>query len=159
MAQDYTETRTHLVLKLLAFLFFRRERLQLEARLADESIPYVPDLVQLDYEMRPVLWVECGECSVAKLDRLAVKAPEAVIWVVKRSPAEVERLLESMAKERLRRQRYHLLALDPEMVSELEGLLRPRNAVFWVAGQVDPPRLQIEFNELWFDGTFTACQF
>ena len=37
------------------------------------TLAYVPDVVQLDYELRPKLWVECGECTVQKLDRLAVK--------------------------------------------------------------------------------------
>jgi len=70
-----TETVTHVLLKFFGFLLFHRERLQIEARLHMDSIPFVPDLVQLDYELRPVFWVECGECAVTKLHKLAVKVP------------------------------------------------------------------------------------
>ena len=82
------ETLDHVLLKLMAFLLFHRERVQLEAPLDSDNIPFIPDLVQLDYELRPTLWVECGECGVPKLNKLAVKVPEAEIWVIKRSPKE-----------------------------------------------------------------------
>ena len=78
------ETRLHVALKLLAYLIFFRPRLQIATNLHMDSIPFVPDLVQLDYELRPKLWVECGECSVGKLNKLAVKVPEAEIWVMRR---------------------------------------------------------------------------
>ena len=105
-----TETTADVLLKFLSFALFQRERLQIGPELHDDNIPLTPDLVQLDYTMRPALWIECGEVTAAKLDKLAVKAPESEIWVVKRSPAEVEPLLREMAKHKLRRQRYHLLA-------------------------------------------------
>jgi len=79
IGQRETETPTHVLLKLFGYLLFFRERLQLEARLHDDNIPYLPDLVQFDYTLRAALWIECGECSVEKLDRLAVKVPEAAI--------------------------------------------------------------------------------
>src|SRR4051812_31121136 len=80
IGQQATETSNHVLLKFLAFLLFYRERLQVEVNLENDNIPYLPDLVQLDYEMRVKLWIECGECGVNKLDRLAVKVPEAEIW-------------------------------------------------------------------------------
>lgn len=159
IAQHETETVAHVALKLLAYLLFARERLQLETALHDDNIPFVPDLVQLDYEMRPALWVECGECSVAKLNKLAVKAPEAEIWVVKRNLADAEHLLAAMAHEKLRRNRYHLVALDPEAFQEVCGLLHPRNVVTWFGGSFEPAQMQFELNGLWFDTSFTVLKF
>jgi hypothetical protein len=159
IGRDTTETEAHVVLKLLAYLLFFRERLQIESNLHDDSIPFVPDLVQLDYELRPALWVECGECSVDKLDRLAVKVPEAELWVVKRSWGEVEALARAMARMDLRRHRYRLLGLDLVMFDEVCGLLRNRNRVFWVQGTFDPPQLQFDFNGLWFDAPFSVLEF
>lgn len=159
IGQDTTEPDAHVVLKLLAYLLFFRERLQIEANLHDDSIPFVPDLIQLDYEWRPALWVECGECSVQKLDRLAVKAPQAEIWVVKRSLAEVEALTRAMARMELRRHRYHLAGLDAAMFDEVCSLLRNRNRVFWVLGSFEPPQLQFDFNGLWFDAPFSVIEF
>lgn len=154
-----TETTKHVLLKFLGFALFYRERLQIEAELHDDNIRFTPDLVQLDYTMRPALWVECGEVNAAKLDRLAVKAPEADIWVVKRSPAECEPLLREMEKHKLRRKRYRLLAFDPEMFDEALGSLALRNEIFWHRGTFDPPGLQFDFNGLWFDCEFQVFEF
>jgi uncharacterized protein YaeQ len=154
-----TETTKHVLLKFLGFVLFHRERLQIEAELHDDNNPFTPDLVQLDYTLRPCLWVECGEVSVAKLDKLAVKAPEAEIWVVKRSPGEAELLLHDMARHRLRRNRYRIAAFDPEMFDEVLASLAPRNEVFWLRGEFDPPALQFEFNGLWFDCEFQVLGF
>lgn len=154
-----TDTTRHVLLKLFGFLLFFRERLLMEPRLDDDNIPYRPDLVELDYQLRPRLWVECGECSVQKLNKLAVKVPEAEIWIIKRSVAEVEELLDGMRKGRLRKNRYHLLALDHEMFDEVQSTLDTRNDVFWVGGAVNPPVLQFDFNGLWFDAEGQAFQF
>ncbi len=159
IGQRETETLPHVMLKLLAYLLFFRERLQLEAAPDFDAIPFVPDLVQYDYELRPALWIECGECSVAKLDKLAVKAPEAEIWIVKRSPADAEHLLAAMAKAELRRGRYNVLAFDAEMFSELCSFASTRNEVTWFKGHIEPPLVQFEFNGLWFEGAFTVMRF
>lgn len=146
-----TETTRHVLLKLFGYLLFHRERLLIEPRLHDDNIPFRPDLVELDYQMRPQLWVECGECSVQKLDKLAVKVPEAAIWVIKRSPSEVDELMRGMRKARLREDRYDLLALDPLLFDEVRNLLGSRNEVLWVKGSWDPPLMQFDFNGLWFE--------
>lgn len=156
VGQRETESAAHVLLKLLGYLIFFRPRIQIEAQLHDDNIPFEPDLVELDYELRPVLWVECGECSVEKLGRLAVKVPEAAIWVIKRSAAEAEHLRQRMAKAGLRQDRYHLLGLDEGMFEEVSGRLRSRNEVFWVAGEFDPPNLQFDFNGWWFDAAFAV---
>jgi uncharacterized protein YaeQ len=158
IAQNETETVTHVGLKLLAFLLFARERLQLETRLPDDTVPFIPDLVQLDYTLRPALWVECGECSVAKLHKLAVKAPEAEIWVVKKSPADAEALLHAMAREELRRNRYGVVALDPEAFADVCAQLGPRNTLTWYSGGFEPPVMRFDLNWLWFDFEFTVLR-
>jgi uncharacterized protein YaeQ len=154
-----TETAAHVLLKLLGFVLFHRERLQMEVNLHMDSIPFIPDLVELDYELRPKLWVECGECSVSKLNKLAVKVPEAEIWVIKRSEAAAQDLARAMAKADLRRERYNLIGLDHEMFDEMCGLLHTRNELFWVRGVFDPPLVQFDFNGLWFDAAFTIVRF
>lgn len=55
IGQNETETAAHVLLKFLGFVIFHRERLQIEVNLHMDSIPFVPDLVQLDYELRPQL--------------------------------------------------------------------------------------------------------
>jgi uncharacterized protein YaeQ len=123
------------------------------------DIPFMPDLVQLDYELRVKLWIECGECSLNKLDKLAVKAPESEIWVVQPSEARARDLWMAMRKEELRENRYHILGLDAEMFDEMCGLVAGRNELLWVKGEFDPPNLQFDFNGLWFDAPFTLLKF
>lgn len=160
IGQQDTETEVHVLLKLMGYLLFFRDRLQMELNLRQENIPFVPDLVELDYQLRPRLWVECGECSVGKLNKLAVKVPEAEIWIVKKSPVEVHNLQRLMEREELRRNRYGMIGLDPEMFAELHGLLGTRNQVFWVGAKFDSPSaIQLEFNGLWFDAPFTVVRF
>lgn len=159
IAQHDTETIAHVTLKLLAFLIFWRPRLQLESNLHQDDIPFIPDLVQLDYTLQPALWVECGECSVAKLDKLAVKCHDAEIWVVRRSPAEADHLWAAMKKAELRRDRYQLLALDAAMFEEVCGLVQARNEVTLFACEFDPSKLQFDFNGLWFDAEFQVLRF
>lgn len=148
------EPESHVLLRVLAYLLFHREHLQFHVRALDDAIAYEPDLIELDYQLRPVFWAECGDCSVEKLDRLAVKVPEAEIWVIRRSAEEAESLIVRMQRHALRRQRYHVLAFEGAMMAEMEALLRSRNEVFWVEGRLEPARLQFDFNGLWFDAAF-----
>ncbi len=159
VGQKENEGVKHVLLKFLAYVLFYRERLQIEPRLHDDNIPFEPDVIQLDYSLHPALWVECGECTVSKLNKLAVKIPEAEIWVIKRSPMDVENLWRAMEKEELRRDRYGLVGLDPAMFDEMCGMIESRNQLTWFSGEFDPPQMQFEFNGLWFDTTFTVVRF
>jgi len=159
VGQKENESVKHVMLKFMAYVLFYRERIQIEPRLPDDSISFEPDVIQLDYSLRPSLWVECGECGVGKLHKLAVKVPEAEIWIIKRSLADAELLYRAMEKEELRRSRYGLIGLDPAMFDEMCDLLNPRNQLTWFTGGFDPPHVQFEFNGLWFDTTFTVLRF
>jgi uncharacterized protein YaeQ len=159
VGQKENEGANHVMLKFLAYVLFYRERIQIEPRLPDDSIPFEPDVIQLDYTLRPALWIECGDCGVGKLHKLAVKAPEAEIWVMKRSLADAQHLYRAMEREELRRNRYGIVALDPVMFDEMCGLLGPRNTLTWFSGDFDPPQVQFEFNGLWFDHAFSVLKF
>jgi len=158
IGQSETETIAHVALKLFGYLYFFRERLQIETRVPNDAIPFVPDLVQLDYELRPVLWVECGECSIAKLHKLAVKAPEAELWVVKRSQAAAEETIRAMVKEELRRERYQVIGLDAELFEELCRLIAPRNEMFWLKISENPLEMHFDLNGLWFEMPFVVLK-
>ncbi|MGA1237009.1 MAG: YaeQ family protein [Limisphaerales bacterium] len=155
LSQDYEETQVHVLHRLLGYLLFFRERLEVTANLQNDNIPFRPDLVELDYQLRPILWVECGPVTTEKLDRLAIKAPDAKIWILQPSPEDAAALHQSMHRLQLRTNRYQILALDAVLIQEMTDLLQPRNDVFWVSGTFDPPLLQFEFNGLWFDHEFT----
>ncbi|MCC6232750.1 MAG: YaeQ family protein [Verrucomicrobiales bacterium] len=151
-----TETRIHILLKLFGLLLFQRERLEIEPHIDDPFMPFVPDLAQFDYQGRIALWVECGECAISKLDRLAVKAPDAEIWVVRRSAEAAGDVLQRMAQEGLRRARYGVVGMDAAMLEEVEQLCVARNDVVWHRASWQDQVIQFEFNGLWFDCGFTV---
>jgi len=159
IGRQENEGAEDVLLKLLGFLLFHRERLQIDARLHDDNIPFTPDLVELNYELHPTLWVECGEVTATKLDKLAVKVSEAELWVIKRSLAGAEELIHEMARHKLRRDRYRVLALDAEMFDEALASLGTRNEIFWLRGDFEPPAMQFDFNGLWFDCEFQVLKF
>jgi hypothetical protein len=159
IGQQDSETVRHVMLKLLAYVLFYRPRLQMEMDLDRDSLPFVPDLVELDYELRPKFWVEVGECSMGKLHKLAVKLPECEFWIVKASEAAARGLRDAMEDEEFRRDRYGMVGLDGKMFDEVCGLMRGRNELFWVEGGFEPPRMQFDFNGLWFDAPFTVLRY
>lgn len=153
------ETSDMILLKVLGFLLLHRERLQVEPRLHDRDIHLVPHLLQLDFELHPALWAECGECEIKRLNKIAVKAPDAEIWILRESPEAAEAVLKQMQKHKLRKGRYEIIGFEFEMLEELRAHLQPRNEIFWVAPEFDPPKLQFDFNGLWFEGAFTHLKF
>ncbi|MBL9137070.1 MAG: YaeQ family protein [Verrucomicrobiales bacterium] len=158
LVQRETETLTHLLLKLFGYLLLYRDRLQMEPSLDDECLTYLPDMVHLDLQGRIDLWVECGECQVSKLDRLAVKAPYGEIWVFKRSTAAAEELARQMAREGLRRSRYTIVGFEEAMLAEIQALCGVRNDVVWYKSSIEPARMQFEFNGLWFESEFVVIK-
>jgi hypothetical protein len=111
-------------------------------------------LLQLDYELRPSLWIECGETPAAKLDKLAVKAPFAEIWVVLESLEKLEALRYEMARLHLRKNRYRLLCFEETMIEEMLSLFAHRNELNLFRLSIDEPQIQFEFNGIWFDAPF-----
>lgn len=148
------ESIRHVAMKFLGWVLFYRERLSIDTDVQNDAIPFVPDLVELGYDMRPVLWVECGDCSTAKLHKIAVKCPEASVWVLKSSTDEAQALLRTMKKEEFRRNRYGIVALDPDFFAEICGLMRERNQFHLFRVDFEAGTIQFEFNELWFDTRF-----
>ena len=159
IGQQDTETIAHVVLKLFAYILFYRPRLQLELDLQRDTLAFVPDLVELDYELRPTLWIECGECSMNKLHKLAVKLPDTEFWIVKRSDSAARDLLRAMEKEEFRRERYNIVGLDLAMFNEICGMIKGRNEILWVNATFEPPNMQFDFNGLWFDAPFTLLRY
>jgi hypothetical protein len=64
-----------------------------------------------------------------------------------------------MARHELRRNRYRIVAFDPEMFDEALASVAARNEVFWLRGEFDPPGMQFDFNGLWFDCEFQVMEF
>ena len=150
-AKQPLESIGHVVLKLFTLVIFYDERFHVEPRLHDDNIPFVPDLAQLDYELRPARWFECGATPAAKFDKLAIKVPQAEFWLVERSQAELDIAKAEMARLDLRRNRYRLLAFQPAVFDELVQLFTGRNEVTLFRLDLAAGQIQFDFNGIWFD--------
>ena len=138
IGQQETETPAHVLMKALAYLLFFRERLQIDVNLHMDSIPFRPDVVQLDYEMRPRVVGRMRRVHRATSSTSwPSKCPRRRSGSSKSSLAAAEELLRAMGKAGLRRQRYRLIGLDDGMVEEMSGLLRSREMrSYWVQRQL-----------------------
>lgn len=98
------ESRDHVVLKLLGALLIAGpavdEALAVEAPL--RVVGYKPDVVVVGDDGRPTAWVECGDVSVHKLDRLTrALGGDVVVQVLKKGekPArDLRRALHDIAR-------------------------------------------------------------
>ncbi len=159
IVQKGEDTVVEVLQRLFGYLILFRDRIQMQTDLHDEYIPFVPDLVQLDYQMQPAFWAECGECTPKKLNKLAVKIHEGEVWIVRSSREAVEELTYQMDKAKLRRNRYKILRLDEEMCGEIGDLLEIRNDVTWYSSRLESGQAQFDFNGLWFESEFEVLDY
>ena len=95
MACRPEETRDHLALRLSAFLFFWSYDPKTELSLKHPALAgqeFFPDLVALNEAGEIGLWVECGNVTLNKLDKLIRRYPHARLAVLKATEAEGRRL-------------------------------------------------------------------
>jgi hypothetical protein len=124
------ESRDHVVLKLCGALCVAHatgpgDRLRVEAPL--RVVGYKPDVVVVDAGERPTAWVECGDVSVHKLDRLTrALGGDIVVQVFKNGlkPArELARALTAMARP----ERVVVIGMEPGGIAALGEALQPRS--------------------------------
>ena len=150
ISQSQNETLDHVLLKALAFVMFHSERLRVEVDVELPGVPFVPDLITLALDGRPELWIECGEVSLHKLEKLTLKLGDADIWVVKKNAREVTKTVE-LARRNIRRlSRLRLLTFDQGFIPELLTLASGSNSLHLVK-LVPGEMMQIVFNDLWFE--------
>lgn len=89
MTKGYYETREHLVLKVLAYLYFNKTP-KIETRIT-KSYKYKPDLV-IDEDGQVKLWVECGKVSIKKLKKISRDFSSARIYVFRQNMNSAEAL-------------------------------------------------------------------
>lgn len=150
VSQSQNETLDHVLLKALAFVIFHCDRLRMEVDLELPGVQFVPDLVAVGLDGRPELWIECGEVSLHKLEKLTLKLHDCDLWVVKRTAGEVAKTLESARREIKRLRRLRLLTFDPGFLPEILANARGSNSIHLVK-LVPGELMQLVFNDLWFE--------
>lgn len=120
------ETRAHVVLKLLAYILFYDERLQVEI---DLGFHYKPDLAIPGAGYEPDLWVDCGYVSPAKVESLARKLKRARLVFIKSSEAELKQFKKLVQRRVDAFERLEFLAFEAGFVEKLAEALARSNHV------------------------------
>ena len=150
ISQNQCETLDHVLLKALAFVIFHSDRLRLEVDLELPGVPFVPDLVALALDGRPELWIECGEVSLHKLEKLTLKLTDCDIWVVKKTAGEVAKTLELARRNIKRLGRVQLMTFDHGFLPDMLRIATGANSIHLVK-LVPGEMMQLVFNDLWFE--------
>lgn len=83
--KEETETREHVVLKLVAYILFYDPRLKIEVAIGTH---YKPDLVvEGDFGV-PEVWIDCGRVTLKKVEAIATKFRRTRIVLVKSERGE-----------------------------------------------------------------------
>ena len=125
LEQREGESSVHVLLKVVAASIFFENGIRIEPTGIDQQ--YKPDLVTLDLTARPVLWVECGQVTTTKLDKLSSRYPDTKIVVVKRYPREVENLYERVEKDVRRPYNISYVSFDPEFIDGAANHISGKN--------------------------------
>ncbi len=112
LAPQPQETLEHLALKLAAYLLFwaydpKVELSPKHPALAQQE--FRPDLIALDEAGEVRLWVECGNVTLHKLDKLIRRYPAARLCVLKATEAEGKRLRNDLREQVPRQERVEVL--------------------------------------------------
>jgi len=127
--KEETESREHVVLKLMAYLLFYDERLKIEAEIGTH---YKPDLVIEGDHGVPEMWIDCGRITLKKIESLAEKFKRTKIVIVKGEKNETLSFRKQAAKRLESFEKVQFVYFDRGFVAGLaEALNRSNDLVQW----------------------------
>jgi len=126
LVKGQVENREHIVLKLLAYILYYDERLQVEV---DAGYHYKPDLVILEDSREPQLWIDCGHVAPVKIENIARKLRRSRIVILKQTEAELRQFKKLMEKRVEDMARLEFLAFEPGFITRVAEALGRSNQV------------------------------
>ena len=121
-ARHPSETLDRVYLRLLAFCFFREERLVFGKGLSD---PDQPDLEERDLTGQLSLWVRCGKADPERVQKVVDQNGRSRVAVMFESPRRLDEFVAAARAQKLSRlARAELVAIDPaltEALARVEG--------------------------------------
>jgi uncharacterized protein YaeQ len=123
------ESQRHILQKLLAYLLFADWQPRIELKVWDDKRDYRPDVVAFEESGEIMLWVDCGQIAVKKVDDLTRRLPHAQIVIVKIDRHELEGYAREAAKKVKRIERVEFLAFDNGFLARLADELVHLNTV------------------------------
>jgi len=126
LVKEEDELRGHVVLKLLAYILFYHPQLKVEVSV---GMHYKPDLVLLDEDGRPALWIDCGYVAVLKVQSLARKFKNTRLVFLKSNQRELAQFKRLIEKKVDHPERLEYLAFDDRFVDQVAEHLKKNNEI------------------------------
>ncbi len=129
LVKGENELRSHVVLKLLAYILYYDPRLQVEV---SAGLHYKPDLMIAGNGTHPELWIDCGYVAMEKVKSLAKKLRTTRLVFVKETRRELETFKTLVTKKSDFSDRLEFLGFDAGFVSGIaEDLERTNDVVLY----------------------------
>ena len=121
-----SELRTHIALKLLAYMLYYDSRLKVEV---SADMHYKPDLVILGEHNVPELWIDCGKVTSRKMESLGNKLKNTRVIFIKETKRELETFRKLVEKKVDFLDHLEFLAFEPGFVASLGDAIQRTNHV------------------------------
>ena len=126
LVKDDFELRTHVALKLLAYLLYYEPGLKVEI---SAEMHYKPDLLVPGEHNVPKLWIDCGKVTLRKAESLAAKLRHTRVIFVKESARELASFRKLVEKKADRTSHFEYLAFESGFVSSLANAMERTNHI------------------------------
>ena len=122
------ESLQHIILKLLAYLLFFDDNLQVEIEAFQH---YKPDLVKFDEEQnwKVTKWIDCGVIDDKKLLKISKHNRQAEIYIFKNSKDSAQSLKDKVAKKTSNTSNIRYCAFNKEELKIIQELMAQRNEI------------------------------
>jgi len=122
------ESPQHIILKLLAYLLFFDDNLQVETEAFQH---YKPDLVKFDEEQnwKVLKWIDCGVIDDKKLLKISKHNRQAEIYIFKNSKDSAQSLKDKVAKKASNAPNIRYCVFNKEDLKTIQELMAQRNEI------------------------------
>ncbi|HOW27418.1 MAG TPA: YaeQ family protein [Elusimicrobiota bacterium] len=150
LVSQQEETLEHLALKLAGFILFWDSDPTVEVSLKNPALAgqeFRPDLVAFNDAGDIALWVECGNVTMHKLNKLSRRYSQARVVVLKEQSSEAQRLRKEVAGQLTHHHRVEILGWPPGEFGRWRDALREDTHVM---GEATGHSLNLVLNEIPF---------
>ena len=141
------------MLKFLSYLLCYRPGIKVEYRIEQH---FQPDLIVEGEHFQPLLWVDCGNTALKKLDKVATKNHNCDIYIVKENEYQLRAYYQKAQKRVKHAERVQFICFEEKFVSALVDSLRRTNEVR--VNQLEPSQyLSLTFNDQIYESAIQIC--
>ncbi|OGW72439.1 MAG: hypothetical protein A2Y02_01310 [Omnitrophica bacterium GWA2_52_12] len=146
LVKNEGERREHVVLKLMCYVLFYDVRLKIEPEL---GLHFRPDLAIAGDHDVPEMWIDCGQISLDKADKLSRKLRNTRLIFVKETVSEMQRFKATVDKKTEHGGRIEYLAFDNAFIENMAAHLSRSNE--WTLYDIEENVVGVTFGDNVFE--------